>query len=221
MVFDNKPVLLADGSVPAGFYDRDYWEAGAESGKGSYNGNSYDDQLDLCKYWAQDTYDKYGPFDSYLELGCGRGWAIWGFDHLTDLNIVAHGVDISHYAIETSRVRDQITEHDIADLSFIDDSSVDFIFSNDVLEHLTVDQIKGCLLHCARIAKKRIVHLVSIGDGVDYNGVVPSDQDQSHITLMSRDWWADVFVLAFPSDMWAVVSTQRDRTVDFVVTRYA
>lgn len=221
MKFDNKPALLADGSVPADYYDENYWERGAESGKGSYNGNAYSDQLDLCKHWAKDTYDKYGPFKTYLELGCGRGWAILGFLNMPELVVKPLGIDISHYAIMTAHpdVRRCLLEHDISDLQFLVDSSVDFIFSNDVLEHLTIIQIYKCLLHCARIAKHRIVHLVSIGDGVDHNGVVPNDQDQSHINMRPVLWWADIFMSVFSSDDWLVEYTQRDRTIDFIVTK--
>src|SRR3990167_5046557 len=160
--YTTRPVRNADGSVPADFYNEDYWEHGDASGRGSYNGNDYHDQLELCKYWAKDTYDKYGPFKTYLELGCGRGWAIWGFLNLPELSVNPSGIDISHYAITTAHpdVQRHLIEHDISDLSFLDKQSVDFIFSNDVLEHLTVEQIKLCLSYCGQIAKSRIVHLL-------------------------------------------------------------
>ena len=50
MKFTNKPILNLDGSVPASYFDEDYWERGAESGKGSYNGNDYSDNVEACKH---------------------------------------------------------------------------------------------------------------------------------------------------------------------------
>lgn len=194
MNFTNRPVLKADGSVPAEFYDEDYWERGAESGKGSYNTNVH--PLEACKYWAQDTYNRWGPFKTYLELGCGRGWALYGFLNLPEIAVEPQGVDLSHYAVTTAheQVRPYLVEASVAYLDFIADQSKDLIFSNDLMEHLTVGQIEQCLSHCRRIAKKRVVHLVSVGDDVDLPfGQIPSDQDQSHVTMRSKRWWRDIF----------------------------
>lgn len=219
MRFENKPVLEKDGSVPASYFDFDYWEKGAESGKGSYNGNSYDDNVEVCKIWAQDCYNRWGPFESFLELGCGRAWNIYGFLHLPELNIKRMmGIDFSHYAITTAneKVKPVLIEHSIDDLSFLADRSFDLVFSNDVLEHLTPIQVLSCLGHCKRIAKKRVTHLISIGDGVDVpRGQVPSDQDQSHITLRSSFWWLEIFNSVFRHEIgWIATMTIHGRTIE-------
>ena len=218
MIFTNKPILNPDGSVPASYYDSDYWEDGARSGKGSYNGNEYSNNLEVCKHWATDTYNRWGPFRDYLELGCGRGWAIWGFLHLPGLGVNPRGVDFSHYAVTTARpeVRMLLTEHDASELGFIGSQSSDLIFSNDFLEHLTPRQVERCLDHCKRISRKRVVHLISIGDDKDLpDGQVPSDQDQSHINLKSYGWWMRGFLDIFiPEEGWEVRVVLHGRTIE-------
>ncbi len=225
MQYTNKPILNPDGSVPGSYYDADYFEKGAESGKGSYNGNDYSTQLPLCQHWARDTFERWGPFKTYLELGCGRGWAIWGFLALPELGIEPLGIDISTYAVQTAleRVRPYLIEHDASDLSFLSDGSADLIFSNDFMEHLTPAQAECCLRECKRVARKRIVHLISIADGADLpDGEVPPDQDQSHVNLKSVGWWAALFGKVFNPDFespWIVSGLPHGRTIEMDVRR--
>ena len=133
------------------------------------------------------------------------------------------GIDFSHYAVTTAHeeVRPHLVEADIAELDFIPDKSYDLIFSNDVLEHLTEGQIRSCLLHCQRIAKKRIVHLISIGDGANMPlGVIPEDQDQSHITLRSYQWWVGAFHNIFDDVKTKLIKVEpHGRTIEIVVDR--
>jgi len=218
--YTNKPVLNSDGSVPANFYDYDYWERGDESGRGSYNGNDYSNNLAACQSWARDTWNRWGPFKSYLELGCGRGWAIWGFLNLPDLAVIPLGIDHSHYAVSTAHpdVQPYLIEQDISDLYALGDNTQDLIFSNDVLEHLTPVQVRSCLEHCRRVATTRIVHLISIGDGIDLpDGQVPSDQDQSHVNLKSVTWWVNMFKEVFGDDLetgWKLYMVPHGRTIE-------
>ena len=229
MVFTNKPVLNADGSVPADFYDRDYWEDGAKSGKGSYNGNDYADNVEACKTWAMDMYNRWGPFKRVLELGCGRGWNIYGFLNLPELGVEAVGIDISQYAIETAHpdVKPFLLRHDISDLEPWADGSFDLMFSNDVLEHLTLVQLEKCLSNCRRVAKSRVVHLVSIGQGIDMPfGSAPPDQDQSHVTMKSRFWWQAMFSEMFMKKSngpgaWWIGTIDHGSTIEFDMRRTA
>lgn len=224
MNFTNKPKLNSDGSVPADYYNFDYWEKGAESGKGSYNGNDYFDNVEACKIWSRDCYNRWGPFTSFLELGCGRGWNIYGFLAQPELGITKMlGVDHSHYAVTTAAetVRPYLKENSIADLSFIEDKAFELIFSNDVLEHLTPSQALSCLTHCKRISSKRVAHLISIADGQDLpDGVVPNDQDQSHVNLKSADWWKQMFRVVFHHSGWELLTRDHGRTIEFDVRRY-
>lgn len=226
MEFTNRPTLLPDGSVPGEFYDESYWEKGAESGKGSYNGNDYVNNVAACKIWAMDCYNRWGPFESFLELGCGRGWNIYGFLHMPELGVEKLlGVDISKYAIETTPeiVRPHLIYGDISKLGAIANQSFDTVFSNDVLEHLTSLQAYECLLECRRIAKKHVAHLISIGDGVNVpEGLVPSDQDQSHINLKSIAWWLNLFGKAFvyrEDSEWVIHIIEHGRTVEIHMER--
>ena len=233
-----RPVLLPDGSVPPEFYDTDYWERGAESGKMSYNTNTH--TLEMCKYWAEDTLKRWGPFDSYLELGCGKGWALWGLLHLEEEKVFRSkngnrkkkvkrefsqlvGVDFSRYAIDTApeEVRSLIQCQSVTDLAFANDRMFDLIFSNDLLEHLTEIQAYGCLGECKRVANRRIVHLISIGDNVDVSwGEIPSDGDQSHINMKTIGWWAHRFMNVFnDANEWEVVMRRHGRTAEFDVKR--
>ena len=222
MVFTNRPKFNANGSVPQEYYDADYWEKGAESGKGSYNGNAYETQLELCKVWAQDCYNRWGPFKDFLELGCGRGWNIWAYLHMPLLGINPRGVDLSHYAVTTAveEVRPYITEHDASDLSFLGDLSYDTIFSNDFLEHLTPEQAERCLQHCNRISRHIVAHLISIGDGHDHEvGAYMPEQDQSHVTMKGVDWWLNMFNRVFNQTDWLLSIKHHGTTVEIVATR--
>lgn len=221
-MYRNKPNLNPDGSVPGSYYDADYYENGAKSGKMSYNGNSYENNPELCKYWAKDAFTRWGPFKRYLELGCGRGWAIWGLMLQPDLGIEEMlGIDISEYAISTAvnDIHRYLRVGDISNLGFLEDGSFDLVFSNDVLEHLTPDQLTRCLTHCKRISN-RVVHLISIGDGVDLPfGDAPANQDQSHVTIRSRDWWETLFRQIFDEKEWRIFIISHGSTIEVDCTK--
>jgi len=219
--------LNLDGSVPSEFYNEDYWEHGDASGRGSYNGNAYDDNVAACGAWALDMYIRWGPFKRVLELGCGRGWNIYGFLNMSDLDVTAFGIDISHYAVETAHdsVKPFLIEGDICNiLATREDSSWDLVFSNDVLEHLTLVQLEKCLYECRRVAKQRVVNLVSIGKDVDLPfGTAPLDQDQSHVTMKSKAWWQELFSEMFVRQVghgqWTSHVIAHGSTVEFDMRR--
>ena len=215
-MFTNRPVLTAEGTVPANYFDKNYWEAGAQSGKGSYNSCTYENNPNLCQYWARDTYNRWGPFKDYLELGCGRGWAIWGFLNLPELGVSPKGVDISHYAITTAveQVKPYLIEANASRMPFFENLSFDLVFSNDFLEHLSPDQIRDTLRECSRISRHRIVHLVSIGDGKDYPiGQPPANGDQSHMTMKPTHWWVQMFSEELASG-WEISTIEHGTTIE-------
>ena len=196
------------------YLDREYWEEGTTTGKSGYSGIyslmgiagavafQFTEALDLKK-------------KRLLDLGCGAGQAVRAF---MDNGVDAYGIDLSEYAIEEGKkafkLRERIFVGSIHDLSKWSDDSIDFLYSNQVFEHLPEKYVDRLVDECRRVLKpggRMWVGLV-LALSPDPEGIRSADDpDDTHITIHYRSWWNEKFLSAgFVLDeqcMYAVEST--------------
>ncbi|KKM19760.1 hypothetical protein LCGC14_1652330 [marine sediment metagenome] len=100
-------------------------------------------------------------FDTVLEVGCGIG------KNLRNLWIIFpdkkfYGCDINplvlqkstHYNVDSSIVFFDSTSKKIS----MDDNTIDLVFTNNVLQHISPKNIKEAINEISRVAKKYIIH---------------------------------------------------------------
>ena len=131
-----------------------------------------------------------------LDLGCGPGALM----HLLwELGVDVHGVDFAESSRElaTPEVRDRIVIGDAADPTLIPDNAFDLVISREVLEHLTVLQVKRAVANMVRMTSKFIYVTTRFHPNpatlLDFNQ--EDDLDPTHITLLNKDMLRLMFLL--------------------------
>src|SRR5437016_13702036 len=129
-ILDQKPVA-------SGHYDSEYF-----TGEWRAEGNNYNLET-RRRIEAKNPLlirDVFQP-KKVLDLGCGPGALM----HLLwDLGVDVEGVDFAESSkqLATPEVRDRITVGDVGDPSLKPADAYDLVISREVLEHLTVLQVK-------------------------------------------------------------------------------
>ena len=131
-----------------------------------------------------------------LDLGCGPGALM----HLLwELGVDVEGIDFadSSRRIATPEVRDRITVGDVADPALKPADAFDLVISREVLEHLTVLQVKRAVANMVRMTNKFIYVTTRFHPNpatlLDFDQ--KDDLDPSHITLLNKDMLRLMFVL--------------------------
>lgn len=131
-----------------------------------------------------------------LDLGCGPGALM----HLLgELGVDVDGIDFAQSSKElaTPQVRDRITVGQVADATLKPDKAYDLVVCREVLEHLTVLQVKNVVANMARMTSKYIYVTTrfhpSPANLLDFT--TQFDVDPSHITLLNKDMLRLMFVL--------------------------
>ena len=177
------------------YIDREYWEEGDKSGyKDSFLDISWN-----CR-WAQ-CFNQVIPIfgKKILDLGCGIGGFVsacnlWGAD--------AYGVDLSNYAVskhksECERLHlpaDRVFEGSCHDLSRWEPETFDIIYSNQVFEHIPKQYIDGMVAEIHRVTKHGAILWFGLQMPEKEGIVDPKCIDETHITLMPREWWDEKFL---------------------------
>jgi 2-polyprenyl-3-methyl-5-hydroxy-6-metoxy-1,4-benzoquinol methylase len=131
-----------------------------------------------------------------LDLGCGPGALM----HLLwELGVNVEGIDFAESSkrIATPEMRDRITVGDVADDTLKPAHAYDLVVSREVLEHLTVLQVKKAVANMVRMTSKFIYVTTRFHPNpatlLDFNQ--KDDLDPSHITLLNKDMLRLLFVL--------------------------
>jgi SAM-dependent methyltransferase len=184
-VLDQKP-------VSAGHYDSEYW-----TGDWRAEGNNY--HLDTRR-----AIEARNPFlikevfqpRKTLDLGCGPGTLM---HFLWELGLDVEGIDFapSSKELATPEMRDRITVGQVTDPTLKAANSYDLVISREVLEHLTVLQVKQAVANMVRLTSKFIYvttrfHPQPAGL-LDFT--TQFDVDPSHITLLNKDMLRLMFIL--------------------------
>jgi SAM-dependent methyltransferase len=130
-----------------------------------------------------------------LDLGCGPGALM----HLLwELGVDCDGIDFSESSrrLATPEVRDRIRIGNTTD-HLVPDGSYDLVICREVLEHLTVLQVRQTVANMARMTS-RLVYVTTRfhprpASLIDVT--TQFDVDPTHITLLNKDFLRVLFIL--------------------------
>ncbi len=184
-VIDQKP-------VGSGHYDSEYF-----TGDWRAEGNNYnlETRRQIEAKNPSLIRDVFQP-RKVLDLGCGPGALM----HLLwELGVDVEGIDFAESSrqLATGEVRDRITVGYVGDPAIKTANSYDLVICREVLEHLTVLQVKQTVANMARMTSKFIYVTTrfhpSPANLLDFT--TQFDVDPTHITLLNKDMLRLMFVL--------------------------
>lgn len=184
--------VLEQKPVTQGHYDSEYF-----TGEWRAEGNSY--SLDVRRQIeAKNPHLIKEVFQParVLDLGCGPGALM----HLLwEIGVVADGVDFAESSpgLATPEVRDRIAIGEVTDTTLKPDNAYDLVICREVLEHLTVLQVKQAVANMVRMSSRFIYVTTRFHPNPDglLDFTTQFDVDPSHITLLNKDMLRLMFVL--------------------------
>jgi 2-polyprenyl-3-methyl-5-hydroxy-6-metoxy-1,4-benzoquinol methylase len=130
-----------------------------------------------------------------LDVGCGSGFLML---FLAELGVEVEGIDFSPSSHELAprEVREQILIGDVAEPQVLE-RSFDLVICREVLEHLTVLQVRKTVEQLCR-ASSRFVYVTTRfhpapGSLLDFT--TDFETDPTHVTLLAKDFLRCLFVL--------------------------
>ena len=184
--------VLQQKPTDAGHYDAEYF-----TGEWRAEGNSYnlETRRQIEARNPELIRDVFQP-KKVLDLGCGPGALM----HLLwELGVDVEGIDFaeSSRTLATPEMRDRITVGDVGDTMLKPAGAYDLVISREVLEHLTVLEVKRAVANMVRLSSKFIYVTTrfhpSPASLLDFN--TRDDLDPTHITLLNKDMLRLMFVL--------------------------
>lgn len=187
-----EQAILNQQSVESTHYDAEYF-----TGEWRADGNNYtlDARRQIEAKNPSLIKDVFQPAKA-LDLGCGPG-ALMHF--LWELGVDVEGIDFAESSkqLATPQVRDRITVGVVTDPTLKPANAYDLVICREVLEHLTVLQVKQAVSNMARMTSKFIYVTTrfhpSPASLLDFT--TQFDVDPSHITLLNKDMLRLMFVL--------------------------
>jgi SAM-dependent methyltransferase len=131
-----------------------------------------------------------------LDLGCGPGALM----HLLwEIGVDVEGIDFAESSrrLATPEVRERITVGHVTDSTLKPVNAYDLVVCREVLEHLTVLQVRQAVSNMVRLTSQFIyvtTRFHSHPDGL-LDFTTQFDVDPSHITLLNKDMLRLLFVL--------------------------
>ena len=93
-----------------------------------------------------------------LDFGCGIGNLVWA---LRKIGIQAIGIDPSKSAVRYSRAPGWCRYGDTTSLPF-EDRAFDLVYTHEVLEHLSLDELGPALRDISRVSRGRTLHMICV-----------------------------------------------------------
>jgi SAM-dependent methyltransferase len=130
-----------------------------------------------------------------LDLGCGPGFLMY---FLHELGVDVHGIDYAQASqdLAPEAIRDRITIGEVTD-GGIDERGFDLVICREVMEHLTVVQVRETVRQICR-ASSRFAYVTTRfhpDPATLLDFTTQFDVDPSHITLLAKDFLRVLFVL--------------------------
>jgi SAM-dependent methyltransferase len=184
--------VLGQKPVESGHYDSEYF-----TGDWRAEGNNY--HLETRRHIeAKNPFlirDVFQP-KKVLDLGCGPGALM----HLLwELGIDVEGIDFAESSrqLATPQVRNGITVGYVGDPTIKPANAYDLVICREVLEHLTVLQVKQTVANMVRMTSKFIYVTTRFHPNpstlLDFT--TQFEVDPTHITLLNKDMLRLMFVL--------------------------
>lgn len=184
--------ILAQKPVAAGHYDSDYF-----TGEWRDAGNNYslETRRQIEAKNPSLIKDVFQPARA-LDLGCGPGALM----HLLwEVGVDVEGIDFAESSrrLATPEVRDRITIGEVTDPTLKPANAYDLVICREVLEHLTVLQVKQAVANMVRMTSRFVYVTTRFHPDpptlLDFNE--KDDLDPSHITLLNKDMLRLMFIL--------------------------
>lgn len=130
-----------------------------------------------------------------LDVGCGPGFLML---FLAELGVEVEGIDFSPSSRDLAppAVRDRILIGDVAD-THVPERSFDLVVCREVLEHLTVLQVRRTVAQLCR-ASSRFVYVTTRFHPAPeslLDFTTDFETDPTHVTLLAKDFLRCLFVL--------------------------
>jgi SAM-dependent methyltransferase len=184
--------VLEQRSVNAGHYDAEYFQGDWRAGGNSYSLETRREIEGKNPSLIKEVFKT----RTALDLGCGPGALM----HLLgELGVVCDGIDFSESIrqLATPEVRERIAVGEVTDPSLKPADAYDLVICREVLEHLTVIEVRRAVANMVRMTSRYIYVTTrfhpSPADLLDFNQ--RDDLDPSHITLLNKDLLRLLFVL--------------------------
>jgi 2-polyprenyl-3-methyl-5-hydroxy-6-metoxy-1,4-benzoquinol methylase len=178
-----EAAVLAQKPTAQQHYDENYWLGEWRAGDNNY---SLETRRRIEAKNPQLIKDVFQP-TRVIDLGCGPG-ALMHLLH--EIGVEADGIDYNEMSLKlaTPEVRDRIAIGDASDASIKEDGSYDLVICREVLEHLTVLEVKKAVANMVRLTSKFIYVTTRFHPNpptlLDFN--TSDDLDPSHITLLNK-----------------------------------
>jgi SAM-dependent methyltransferase len=184
--------VLAQRPVGSGHYDAEYFTGDWRDAGNNY---SLETRRQIEAKNPSLIKDVFRP-KKVLDLGCGPGALM----HLLwELGVDVEGIDFAESSrqLATPEVRDRITVGVVTDQTLKPAGAYDLVICREVLEHLTVLQVKQAVANMVRLTSKFIYVTTRFHPDpaslLDFT--TQFDVDPSHITLLNKDMLRLMFVL--------------------------
>lgn len=181
------------------YIQKDYWESGKTKGKSGYENFfinwNWNNRLTECLEMSL-----INKKSKILDLGCAYGQVVAS---LLKKKYDVNGIDISDYAIEQGQkeyppLKGKTFQGSCHQLQRFEDSSFDFLYSQQVFEHIPASVCQKLAEETYRITKpKGLIWaglVLDLGEDYQPQGFNPEDPDKTHINLRPKQWWDDIFL---------------------------
>ena len=184
-VLDQRP-------VGSGHYDAEYFTGDWRDAGNNYN---LETRRQIEGKNPQLIKDVFQP-TKVLDLGCGPGALM----HLLwELGVDVDGIDFAQSSKElaTPQVRDRIAVGQVPDPTLKAEGAYDLVICREVLEHLTVLQVKQAVANMVRMTSRFIYVTTRFHPNPEnlLDFTTQFEVDPSHITLLNKDMLRLMFVL--------------------------
>ncbi len=186
-----EQAVLTQERVTVEHYDDDYYAAGWREGGNRYDLETRRRVEDRNPALIKDVFEP----ERVLDVGCGPGFLML---FLAELGVEVEGIDFSPSSRELAppEVREKIMVGDVAE-PHVSERSADLVICREVLEHLTVLQVRRTVEQLCR-ASSRFVYVTtrfhpSPASLLDFT--TDFETDPTHLTLLAKDFLRCLFVL--------------------------
>jgi SAM-dependent methyltransferase len=179
-------------------YGYDYWDGDRKFGYGGYEyipGRFTEAAKSLINRYGLNSTSK------ILDVGCGKGYMLYELSLLIP-GATLHGIDISNYAIEHSKIEIQpyLKVQSAADRYPFKSNEFDFVFSSAVLHNLKISDLKNALHEIERVGKSKYIMVESF---------------RNDLELFNLQCWALTAKAFFDTDDWIWLFKEFGYTGDY------